>query len=181
MLTTNDAVMLIFSGRGHILASPAFERFAQPTVTDEGRRAPAPRFGDPRVQALAGTLPNLLFAASGITNKSLRAQMTALLGTAYSMNQASYDLARLRLNGLIHRVPGHNRYTLTPDGQQFAIFYTKVHDRGPPTAPQRPRPAQRPTRPPRRPAHHRPRHRPTPQPGAGPSRTLTHRQTRDSY
>ena len=116
-------------GQGTILASPAFERIAQPTVTDEGRRAPALRFGDPRVQALAGALPNLLFAACGITNKSLRAQMTALLGTAYSMNQASYDLARLRLNGLINRVPGHNRYTLTLDGQQFAIFYTKVHDR----------------------------------------------------
>jgi hypothetical protein len=116
-------------GQGTILASPAFERIAQPTVTDEGRRAPALRFGDPRVQALAGTLPNLLFAASGITNKSLRAQMTALLGTAYSMNQASYDLARLRLNGLINRIPHQNRYTLTPGGQQFAIFYTKVHDR----------------------------------------------------
>jgi len=116
-------------GQGAILASPAFERIAQPTVTDDGRRAPALRFGDPRVQALAGALPNLLFAACGITNQSLRAVMTALLGTAYSMNQASYDLARLRLNGLISRVPGHNRYTLTLDGQQFAIFYTKVHDR----------------------------------------------------
>jgi hypothetical protein len=116
-------------GQGTILASPAFERIAQPTVTDDGRRAPALRFGDPRVQALAGALPNLLFAACGITNKSLRAVMTALLGTAYSMNQASYDLARLRLNGLISRVPRHNRYTLTLDGQQFAIFYTKVHDR----------------------------------------------------
>jgi hypothetical protein len=116
-------------GQGTILASPAFERIAQPTVTDEGRRAPALRFGDPRVQALAGALPNLLFAACGITNKSLRAQMTALLGTTYSMNQASYDLARLRLNSLISRLPRQNRYTLTPDGLQFAIFYTKVHDR----------------------------------------------------
>jgi hypothetical protein len=55
--------------------------------------------------------------------------MAGLLGTPYSMNQASYDLARLRLNGLITRVPDHNRYTLTLDGIQFAIFYTKVHDR----------------------------------------------------
>jgi hypothetical protein len=38
-------------GQGTILASPAFERIAQPTVTDDGRRAPALRFGDPRVQA----------------------------------------------------------------------------------------------------------------------------------
>ena len=112
-------------GQGTVLASPAFERIAQPTVTDDGRRAPALRFGDPRVQALANTL----FAVTDITNKSLRAVMTGLLGTPYNLNQASYDLARLRHNGLIIRVPDHHRYTLTPDGIQFAIFYTKVHDR----------------------------------------------------
>jgi hypothetical protein len=116
-------------GQGTVLASPAFARIAQPTVTDDGRRAPALRFGDPRVQALAGALANTLFAVTDITNKSLRALMTGLLDTPYSMNQASYDLARLRHNGLIVRVPDHHRYTLTPDGIQFAIFYTKVHDR----------------------------------------------------
>jgi hypothetical protein len=116
-------------GQGTVLASPAFARIAQSTVTDEGRRAPALRFGDPRVQALAGALANMLFAVADITNKSLRAVMTGLLGTPYSLNQASYDLARLRHNGLITRVPNHHRYTLTPEGIQFAIFYTKVHDR----------------------------------------------------
>ena len=55
--------------------------------------------------------------------------MTGLLGTPYSLNQASYDLARLRRNGLLTRTPGHNRYTLTADGIAFAVFYTKVHDR----------------------------------------------------
>jgi Mn-dependent DtxR family transcriptional regulator len=56
--------------------------------------------------------------------------MTGLLGGAnYSMNQASYDLARLRVNGLITRIPGRNLYRLTGDGLRFAIFYTKVHDR----------------------------------------------------
>jgi hypothetical protein len=85
-------------------------RIAQPTVTDDGSRAPALRSGDPRVQALAGAL----FAVTAITNKRLRALMAGLLGTPYSMNQASYDLARLRRNGLITRIPGHNQYTLTP-------------------------------------------------------------------
>jgi hypothetical protein len=71
-----------------------------------------------------------MLAVTGITNKSLRALMTGLLdGTVYTMNRASYDLARLRLNGLIDRVPGKNRYRLTGDGLRFAIFYTKVHDR----------------------------------------------------
>ena len=115
-------------GQGCVLASPAFERIARPTSTEDGRRAPALRFGDPRVQALAALCTSVL-AVTGITNKSLRALMTGLLGGAYSMNQASYDLARLRVNGLITRIPRKNRYRLTGDGLRFAIFYTKLHDR----------------------------------------------------
>jgi len=71
-----------------------------------------------------------VLAVTGITNKSLRALMTGLLGGAtYTRNQASYDLARLRTNQLITRVPGKNRYRLTSEGLRFAIFYTKLHDR----------------------------------------------------
>ena len=71
-----------------------------------------------------------MLAVTGITNKSLRALMTGLLdGIGYTTNQASYDLARLRVNGLITRIPGKNRYRLTGDGLRFAIFYTKLHDR----------------------------------------------------
>ena len=54
--------------------------------------------------------------------------MTGQLHRPYSMNQASYDLARLSRNGLIERVPGRNRYTLTPGGLLFAVFYTRVYD-----------------------------------------------------
>jgi hypothetical protein len=116
-------------GQGCVLASPAFERIAHPTTTVDGRRAPALRFGDPRVQALAGALCTSLLAVTGLTNQSLRALMTGLLGGGYSMNRASYDLTRLRRNGLITRVPGRNLYQLTAEGQAFAIFYTKVHNR----------------------------------------------------
>jgi hypothetical protein len=35
---------------------PAFERVAQSTLTEDGRRSPALRFGDPRVMALLGAL-----------------------------------------------------------------------------------------------------------------------------
>ena len=70
-----------------------------------------------------------MLAVTGITNKSLRALMTGLLGTSYGMNRASYDLTRLRRNGLITRIEGRNRYRLTQDGLAFAIFYTKVHNR----------------------------------------------------
>src|SRR6266496_2057232 len=116
------------AGQGTVLVSPVIERITRPTVTGDGRKAPALRFGDLRVQALAGAIAAMLFTVTGITSRSLRALMTGLLHRPYSMNQASYDLARLARNGLIRRVPGRNRYTLTRDGLLFAHFYTKVYD-----------------------------------------------------
>ena len=115
-------------GQGCVLASPAFERVARPTLVD-GRRAPALRFGDPRVMALTGALCAIVHTITGFTNRSLRAQVTTLLGAPYSTSQMSYDLRRLQLKGLITRLPHTNTYVLTPDGQRVAIFYTKVHNR----------------------------------------------------
>jgi hypothetical protein len=117
------------AGQGTVLASPAFERIAHPSVTADGRRTPALRFGDPRVMALAGALCNTLLTAAGITNKSLRALMTGLLNTPFTPGQMTYDLRRLRLAGLIRRIEHTNRYILTPDGIAMAVFYTKLHNR----------------------------------------------------
>jgi hypothetical protein len=117
------------AGQGTVLASPAFERIAHPSVDADGRRTPALRFGDPRVMALAGALCATLLTATGITNKSLRALMTGLLHAPYSPGQMTYDLRRLRLTGLIRRIEHTNRYVLTPDGTKVAIFYTKLHNR----------------------------------------------------
>ncbi|MGH3841726.1 MAG: hypothetical protein ACRDS0_09835 [Pseudonocardiaceae bacterium] len=115
-------------GQGCVLASPAFERAAQPSLED-GRRAPALRFGDPRVMALTGALCAIVHTITGFTNRSLRAQVTTLLNEPYTTNQMSYDLRRLRLKGLITRLPHTNTYVLTDDGQRVALFYTKVHNR----------------------------------------------------
>jgi len=52
-----------------------------------------------------------------------------LLGTGYTPNQMTYDLRRLRANGLIRRIEHTHTCALTPDGQRLAIFYTKLHDR----------------------------------------------------
>jgi hypothetical protein len=116
-------------GQGCHLANPVFERIAHPSVTTDGRRAAAMRFGDSRVQALAGALCHSLCAVTGITNRSLRALMTGLLDAPYTTTQASYDLTRLRHNGLIARRPHANTYDLTGDGLRFAVFYTKIHNR----------------------------------------------------
>jgi hypothetical protein len=116
-------------GQGCVLASPAFERIAHPTVDAAGRRTPALRFGDPRVMALTGALCQTLLAATGFTNTSLRAVIAGLLGSDYRPGQMTYDLRRLRLAGLIQRLPRSNRYVLTADGLRIAVFYTKVYNR----------------------------------------------------
>lgn len=115
-------------GQGCVLESPAFERVSEPTLTQDGSRAPALRFGDPRVMALLGALCTTL-TALGFTNRSLRALVSHLLGQEYTVNQASYDLGRLASNGLIARRAGTNTYDLTSEGQRVAIFYTKLHTR----------------------------------------------------
>ena len=115
-------------GQGCVLASPAFERIARPSLVD-GRRAPALRFGDPRVQALAGALAVTAHLIGGVSNKSLRPLVAGLLDEPYSQARCCYDLRRLRLKGLIVRLEHSNSYVLTEDGQRFAVFYTKVHNR----------------------------------------------------
>jgi hypothetical protein len=117
------------AGQGTVLASPAFERIAHPSVDAEGRRTPALRFGDPRVMALAGALCQTLLAATGFTSKNLRVLIAGLLGSAYTPGQMTYGLRRLRLNGLIRRLPHTNRYVLTEDGIRIAVFYTKIYNR----------------------------------------------------
>jgi len=41
----------------------------------------------------------------------------------------TYDLRRLRLHGLIERLPGTHRYQLTDFGVRLACFYTRAYDR----------------------------------------------------
>jgi len=110
------------------IATSLFDHVAQPS-TWEGQRVSALRFGDPRVMALAAALCVLVHTVVGFTNRSLCAQVKSLLDGPYTSTQTTYDLRRLRLKGLIRRLPGTNRYLLTPDGVRVAAFYTKVHHR----------------------------------------------------
>jgi hypothetical protein len=116
------------AGQGCAIGSALFERIHQPYIR-EGQRTGALRFGDQRAMALAGALCCFVHAIAGFTNHSLRGLVAGLLGRDYSSSQMTYDLRRLRLHGLIERIPHTNTYVLTPDGARMALFYTKVHGR----------------------------------------------------
>lgn len=121
-------LMIERAGQGCAIGSALFERIHQPYVR-EGQRTGALRFGDPRAIALTGALCCFVHAVAGFTNARLRGLVAGLLGRDYTANQMTYDLRRLRLHGLIQRIPGTHTYTLTPEGVRVAVFYRKVHDR----------------------------------------------------
>jgi hypothetical protein len=116
------------AGQSCAIGSALFERIHQP-YHQEGQRTGAFRFGDTRAMALAGALTILLHAVTGFTNKSLRGHVAGLLGQPYSPSKMSYDLRRLRLHGLIQRLPHTNTYVLTPEGIRVAVFYSKLQNR----------------------------------------------------
>jgi hypothetical protein len=98
----------------------------------DGQRAPALRFADPKAQALLQALVMFIFAARGFTNQDLRQGYAVLLGLHagdITPGRMSYELRRLRLHGLIERVPRTHRYHLTDLGLQTALFYTRVYSR----------------------------------------------------
>lgn len=121
-------LMIERAGQGCAIGTALFERIHKPYVW-EGQRTGALRFGDPRAMALAGSLCLMVHAVTGFTNKSLRGLVAGLLGSGYSASQMGYDLRRLRLHGLIVRIPKTHSYVTTPEGIRVAAFYTKVHGR----------------------------------------------------
>ena len=111
------------------LSQDALAQLQTPRQQD-GQRIPALRFGDPRVLALLQALCGFAHLPAGFCNRDLRPLVAALLGrdlTTYSRGAMTYDLRRLRLQGLIERVPRTHRYTLTSFGRRVACFCSKVY------------------------------------------------------
>jgi hypothetical protein len=90
-----------------------------------GQRAPGLRFLDPRVLALFLALVVFRLLPQGFTARELRQHVAPLLGKApdeLSLGQLTYDLRRLRLHGLIDRLPKRHRYRVTDAGLRVALF-----------------------------------------------------------
>lgn len=107
------------------------ERVQRPIGTGP-RRVPALRLGDTRVLALLQALCQVAPRPTGFRQRDLRPLIAGLLGRdpdGYTANAMTYDLRRLRLHGLIERVPGSFRYTLTEDGLHLAFGVSRLYAR----------------------------------------------------
>ena len=114
------------------LSGDSIQRVVQPTVTQDGEKAPALKFGQPRVMALFVALALFQHLIDGFHNRDLRQHVITLLGVTsqhYTASQMTYDLRRLRLKGLIFRPPKTHRYFLTPHGWKIARLFTRLEAR----------------------------------------------------
>jgi len=113
------------------IGEQAFRAVADPIVVGSQRASALP-FDSARTQALLTALVVFRLLPHGFRNTDLRAHLAPLLGLDPSLmtqGRMSYDLRRLRLHGLIERIPGTHRYTVTDRGLRIAIFLTRVHTR----------------------------------------------------
>lgn len=114
------------------LSGDSIQRVVQPAVTEDGKKAPGLKFGQPRVMALLLALTLFHHLIDGFRNQDLRQQVADLLGVTladYTPHQMTYDLRRLRLKGLIYRPPRTNRYFVTPYGWKVARLFSRLEAR----------------------------------------------------
>jgi hypothetical protein len=110
----------------------ALATITDPVTTQSGQRVPGLRFTDPRAQALLSTLCVFRLLPRGFTHRDLRNHLAPQLGLRpedMTSGQITYDLRRLRLHGLIARIPHSHRYRVTDPGLRYALFLTRAHNR----------------------------------------------------
>jgi hypothetical protein len=95
-------------------------------------RVSALPFGAPRVMALMHALVVFSLLPQGFANRDLRERVAPLLGVnpaQWSPGRMTYDLRRLRIHGLIQRIPRTHRYRVTPDGFRIALLFSRTYSR----------------------------------------------------
>jgi hypothetical protein len=115
-----------------LIGDDQLDAVAHPIITN-AERAAGLRFGDRRVLALMQSLCLFALSPTGFRHRDLRPQIAQLLGRdpdQYGAHQTTYDLRRLRLHGLIDRVPRTHKYRITSLGARMAMLYVRVYARG---------------------------------------------------
>jgi hypothetical protein len=114
------------------IGADAIAALTNSTVSPTGARVPGLPFDSARTQALLAALVIFRLLPHGFRNRDLRAHLAPLLGTpaeTMTAGQLSYDLRRLRHHGLVQRISGTHRYTVTDHGLHLALFLTRAHTR----------------------------------------------------
>ena len=114
-----------------MLAEDTFQAINSPIAAGR-QRASGLRFADPRVHPLLQTLILFRQLAAGFRSADLRHHLAALGARdpqSISQGALTYQLRRLRLHGLIERLPNSFRYRVTEFGLRAALFFTRLYNR----------------------------------------------------
>ncbi len=114
-----------------LIGDDAFAQVTRPQVV-AGQRVSALPFADPRTQALLSVLVLYCLLPQGFASKDAREHLAPLLGldpSSMTPGRMTYDLRRLRLHGLITRIPHTHRYHVTAEGLRTALLFTRVYAR----------------------------------------------------
>jgi hypothetical protein len=114
-----------------LVAEETLQQLQRPRMVD-GQRVSALRLADPTVQALWNAVLMFDLLPAGFSNHQLRPYLAQLLGQpeeTLTQGRMSYHLRRLRLHGLIQRLPKTHRYRLTDFGLRTAVFCTRAYAR----------------------------------------------------
>ena len=114
-----------------MLAEDTFQAINSPVAVDR-QRASGLRFADPRVQSLWHAIMLFRLLPDGFRSADLRKHLAPLTGRLpedISQGAITYQLRRLRLHGIIERLPHSFRYRVTQFGFRAALFFTRLYNR----------------------------------------------------
>src|SRR5262249_27113110 len=113
------------------IGEDAFRRINEP-IEVEGQHASGVPFADLALPALLSALLCFRLFPGVFSSRDLRDNWAPLWGKApidMPRGQMGSHVRRLRLHGLIERIPGPHRYRLPRQGGRAALFCTRVYNR----------------------------------------------------
>jgi hypothetical protein len=116
-----------------MLAETTFQAIERP-VSRDGERISGLRFADPKVHSLWHALVLFCLLADGFRSADLRQHLADLEGRSpqtIGRGSVTYQLRRLRLHGMIERLPHSHRYRVTDLGWRSALFFSRTYNRLP--------------------------------------------------
>ena len=127
-LNAQQDILETFLDRGEL------ERLSQATVLANGKRIPGLKTTHPRQLALMHALVRFSHLAAGgvFTTTELHPYVLQALGRSigqYKLGSLRYDLSKLRIKGLVEKIPQSRRYQLTAQGYRLCVAYLKLFEK----------------------------------------------------
>src|SRR6266403_139305 len=127
-LDVQQDILETFVDRGQL------RKLTKPTLTPTGKRVPGLKLDNPRQLALMHALVRFaqIPAARTFSTAEIYPHAVAALGSTteqYSLASLRYDLSKLRVKGLVEKLPRSRRYHLLAEGYSVCLIFLKLFER----------------------------------------------------